>query len=192
MKQEETGGLSAEAETEAEQADDSNDAAASTADESAGAASAEALQQQLESLTLQAEANLDKAMRAGAELDNMRKRAGRDIENAHKYALEKFVQELLPVLDSMQLGMDAAESADDLQGLKQGMDLTLKMLGDCLEKFGVTAHDPCGEQFNPELHEAVSTQQQQGAKPGQIISVMQKGYDLNGRLIRPAMVVVAK
>ena len=136
--------------------------------------------------------SVDKALRATAELENIRRRTSRDIENAHKYALERFVNELLPVIDSMELGINASQSAEDLESLREGMDLTLKKLFDCLEKFGVKAIDPAGDKFDPEWHEAVSMQELEGSDPGQVVTVMQKGYELNGRLVRPAMVVVAK
>ena len=139
-----------------------------------------------------AAANLDKALRAQAELDNMRKRTARDIENAHKYALERFVVELLPVMDSMEMGIAASAGVEDVGGLKQGMELTLRMFAAALDKFGVKIIDPRGEKFNPERHEAVSAQQEEGVEPGTVISVMQKGYELNGRLVRPAMVVVSR
>lgn len=155
-------------------------------------ASIEILSQEIEALQQAADENLNKALRASAELENMRKRTSRDIENAHKYALEKFVTELLPIIDSMELGITATDSADDIAGLRQGLDLTLKMFGDTLEKFGVRVVDPQGEKFNPELHEAVSMQEYEDAEPGTVISVIQKGYELNGRLVRPAMVMVAK
>lgn len=150
------------------------------------------LLQENERLKLEGQENTDKALRATAELDNVRKRASRDVENAHKYALERFVNELLPVIDSMELGINASQSAEDLESLREGMDLTLKKLFDCLEKFGVTAIDPAGEKFDPDWHEAVSMQEPEGSASGQVVTVMQKGYELNGRLVRPAMVVVAK
>jgi molecular chaperone GrpE len=155
-------------------------------------ASIELLSQKIEALQQAADENLNKALRASAELENMRKRTSRDIENAHKYALEKFVTELLPIIDSMELGITATDSADDIAGLREGMDLTLKMFSDTLEKFGIRIVDPQGEKFNPELHEAVSMQEYEDAEPGTVISVIQKGYELNGRLMRPAMVMVAK
>jgi molecular chaperone GrpE len=150
------------------------------------------LQQALEAQKKLAADNLDKALRAQAELDNLRKRTARDMENAHKYALERFVSELLPVMDSMEMGITASVSVEDSASLKQGMDLTLRMLAAALEKSGVKAIDPKGEKFNPERHEAVAMHQEEGVEPGIIISVMQKGYELNGRLVRPAMVLVAK
>ena len=150
------------------------------------------LMQENERLKIEAQENIDKALRATAELDNIRKRTSRDIENAHKYALERFVNELLPVADSMELGINASQAAEDIESLREGMDLTLKKLFDCLGKFGVNAIDPAGEKFDPEWHQAVSMQELEGTASGQVVTVMQKGYELNGRLIRPAMVVVAK
>ena len=150
------------------------------------------LLQENERLRMEVRESVDKALRATAELENIRKRTSRDIENAHKYALERFVNELLPVIDSMELGINASQSAEDIESLREGMDLTLKKLFDCLEKFGVKAIDPAGEKFDPEWHEAVSMQEPEGSDSGLVVTVMQKGYELNGRLVRPAMVVVAK
>jgi len=150
------------------------------------------LLQENERLKMEVGESVDKALRATAELENIRRRTSRDIENAHKYALERFVNELLPVIDSMELGINASQSAEDLESLREGMDLTLKKLFDCLEKFGVKAIDPAGEKFDPDWHEAVSMQELEGSDSGQVVTVMQKGYELNGRLVRPAMVVVAK
>ncbi len=150
------------------------------------------LSQENERLKLEVRESIDKALRATAELDNIRKRTSRDIENAHKYALERFVNELLPVVDSMELGINALQSAEDIESLREGMDLTLKKLFDCLGKFGINAIDPAGDKFDPEWHQAVSMQELEGSDSGQVITVMQKGYELNGRLVRPAMVVVAK
>ena len=150
------------------------------------------LLQENERMKLELEENVNKALRATAELDNVRKRTSRDIENAHKYALERFITELLPVIDSMELGISASQSAEDIESLREGMDLTLKKLFDCLDKFGVKAIDPAGEKFDPDWHEAVSMQELEGTDSGQVVTVMQKGYELNGRLVRPAMVAVAK
>ena len=140
----------------------------------------------------ESKSNLDKAVRAQAEMENLRKRTVRDIENAHKYALEKFVQELLPVIDSLELGLSASAEAENVDDLRKGMDLTLEMIKKVMEKFGIAIIEAQGQKFNPELHEAVSTQEAGEYKPGEVVAVMQKGYTLNGRLIRPAMVVVAK
>ena len=150
------------------------------------------LLQENERLKMEVQENIDKALRATAELDNIRKRTSRDIENAHKYALDRFVNELLPVVDSMELGINASQAAEDIESLREGMDLTLKKLLGCLDKFGVKSIDPAGEKFDPEWHQAVSIQELEGSDSGLIVTVMQKGYELNGRLVRPAMVVVAK
>lgn len=152
----------------------------------------ENLRQELEVVTRQARENLELAQRAQAEMDNLRKRTARDVENAHKYALERFVQDLLPVIDSLELGINAASTAGDAGSLLEGMDLTLKKFVATVEKYGVAVVDPQGEKFNPEKHEAVSMTQAEGTEPGSVISVLQKGYELNGRLVRPAMVVVAR
>ena len=141
----------------------------------------------------QAEENLDKALRAQAEMENLRKRSYRDLENAYKYALEKFVRELLPVLDSLELGISVSQDdTDNIEGLREGMSLTLQKFSDTLQKFGVSVVDPVAEKFNPERHEAVTMQAVEGTDPGMVTAVMQKGYELNGRLVRPAMVVVAR
>ncbi len=151
------------------------------------------LSKQMEVLKKAVTDSMDRAIRAQAELDNVRKRSSRDVENAYKYALEKFINELLPVLDSMELGIHAAESAEDVGSLREGMQLTLKMFSTLLEKSGVSQAAPQkGDKFNPDLHEAVTMQESDAAESGTVIEMMQKGYELNGRLIRPAMVVVAK
>ena len=152
----------------------------------------EFLQVQLEKLQEQSKVSLDKVVRAQAEMENLRKRAARDVENAHKYALEKFTNELLPIMDSLELGLSASVKAKNLDDLCKGMELTLEMFNTVMEKFGITMIEPKGEKFNPELHDAVSMQETDDSNSGIIIEVMQKGYTLNGRLIRPAMVVVAK
>jgi len=152
----------------------------------------EFLQNQLEKLQEQSKVSLDKVVRAQAEMENLRKRAARDVENAHKYALEKFTNELLPIMDSLELGLSASVKAKNLDDLCKGMELTLEMFNTVMEKFGITMIEPKGEKFNPELHDAVSMQETNNSNSGIIIEVMQKGYTLNGRLIRPAMVVVAK
>lgn len=152
----------------------------------------ELLKNQLEKEKELSQANKDLALRAQAEMDNLRKRTARDVENAHKYALERFVNELLPIMDSLELGLSAAESAENVDDLREGMDLTIKMFNTAMDKFNVKAVDPQGEKFNPEQHEAVSMQEIEGAESGAVVAVMQKGYELNGRLVRPAMVVVAK
>lgn len=152
----------------------------------------ETLRSLLEKEKEQSQTFRDAALRTQADMENLRKRTARDVESAHKYALEKFVHELLPIMDSLSLGMSAAESAEHVDELREGMDLTLKMFVSAIDKFGVKEIDPLNEKFNPEQHEAVSMQEIEGSEPGSVVTVMQKGYELNGRLVRPAMVVVAK
>jgi molecular chaperone GrpE len=153
----------------------------------------ESLSEQVEALKASAAGNLDKAVRAQAELDNVRKRTIRDVENAHKYALEKFINELLPVLDSMEMGIVASVEAEDVNSLREGLELTLKMFCTSLEKSGVHPVNPQkGDKFNPEQHEAMTMQEVDDVESGTVVTTLQKGYELNGRLIRPAMVIVAK
>jgi molecular chaperone GrpE len=152
--------------------------------------SVEELMQRLETLQGKADGYLNDLMRARAEAENVRKRSARDIENAHKYGQEKFIVEMLPVKDSMDLGMVAAASATDLDSLREGMALTLRAFTQALEKLGVTEVNPLGEKFNPELHQAISVQPAD-AEPNTVVTVVQKGYCLHDRLIRPALVIVA-
>lgn len=153
----------------------------------------ESLSEQIEALKTSAAEYLDRAVRAQAELDNVRKRTIRDIENAHKYALEKFVNELLPVLDSLELGINASENIEDTSSLREGMELTMKIFCSSLEKSGVKSVEPQkGDKFNPDQHEAVTVQEVEDVESGAVTTTLQKGYELNGRLIRPAKVIVAK
>jgi molecular chaperone GrpE len=139
----------------------------------------------------QAAQNRDGYLRMAAELDNLRKRSQRDLENAYKFALERFLTELLPVRDSLELGIAAADS--NAAGLKEGMEMTLKLLVTALERAGVTEVNPAkGEDFNPEMHEAMAMQETTEATPGTVFQTVQKGFQLNGRLLRPARVIVAK
>lgn len=152
----------------------------------------ELLRQEVEGLRLKLAEAQDRALRAQADVENQRKRMARDVENAHKYGLERFVADLVPVIDSLELGIEATGTGTDIENLRQGMDLTLKKFIDSLARFGVKPINPQGEKFNPDRHAAVSAQPLEGAEPSTIISVMQKGYELNGRLVRPAMVVIVK
>lgn len=156
--------------------------------------SAEELMQQLNEARAKADENWDKALRLQAELDNSQRRAQRDVENAHKYALEKFALELLPVKDSLEMGLAAAEGSDHevADKLREGTELTLKMLAGAMNKFGITEVDPQGQPFNPEQHQAMTMQPSEEYSPNTVMAVMQKGYLLNERLLRPAMVVVSK
>ncbi len=135
----------------------------------------------------------DQIMRLNAEIENNRKRSQRDIEHAHKYAVSNFVESLLPVTDSMELGLNATETENaNLDSIREGMSMTLDLFIKTLEKHGIKAVDPTGEKFNPEHHQAMTMQEDAEAEPNTVLAVMQKGYLLNDRLIRPAMVVVSK
>ncbi len=133
--------------------------------------------------------NWDLAVRARAELENVQRRAQREIEQAHKHGLEKFIRELIPIVDSLQQGLDNAPAGDPM---REGIVLTLKMFTDLFNKFTITVLDPKGEKFDPTFHEAIAMQVDAAAAPGTVLVVMQKGYVLHDRLIRPARVVVAK
>lgn len=141
-------------------------------------------------LQAKADENWDRYLRAAAETENVRKRAVRDVEHARKYAVESFAKEMLAVRDSFEMGIAAADTAD-AEALVAGSQATLKLLSAGLERFGIVQVDPVGEPFDPELHEAMSMQPSADAEPGSVLTVIQKGYALNGRLLRPAMVVVA-
>ncbi len=132
----------------------------------------------------------DRYLRAAAELENVRKRAERDVEKAHKFALERFGKELLTVRDTLEMGLAAAENAT-VESLLEGKNATLKLLASTMQQFGIEQVDPVGEPFDPELHEAISVQPSDDVEPGSVMTVVQKGYTLNGRLLRPAMVIVA-
>ena len=149
-----------------------------------------ALEGDLVAARREAEQARDAALRARAESDNVRKRAERDLENAHRYALERFVAELVPVKDSMEMGL-AAEAAD-AAALREGTEMTLRMLAAAMEKFGVAEIDPQGEPFDPERHQAMSTCEAEGVEPGHVVQVVQKGYLLNDRVVRAAMVIVSR
>ena len=136
-----------------------------------------------------ADENWERYLRALAEVENIRKRAGRDVENAHKFALERFGKELLGVKDTLEMGL-AVEGAS-VESLLEGSNATLKLLASTLERFGIVEVDPAGEPFDPEFHEAISMQPSDDVEPGSVLAVVQKGYTLNGRLLRPAMVIVA-
>ena len=140
-----------------------------------------------------AQENMDRALRVQAELENVRRRMERDLQNAHKFALERFVAELLPVRDSLELGLAAsAEKGASTAGITEGVELTLRMLEQAMEKFGVRVVDPAGEPFDPDFHQAMTMQESDAAASGTVLTVVQKGYLLNERLVRPAMVIVAK
>jgi molecular chaperone GrpE len=151
----------------------------------------ERLQQALSDSEERAKSHWEQYLRAVADLDNVRKRAQRDIEAANRYGLEKFAAELLPVMDSLELAVQNAGRAD-LKSLKEGQEATLQLLAKALEKLGVTVIDPQGEPFDPARHEAMMAQESATAEPNSILQVVQPGYELGGRLLRPARVIVAK
>lgn len=157
------------------------------------AAEIERLRAELETAQAQAQEYWDRLMRTEAEKENVRKRAERDVASAHRYALEKFAGELLGVRDSLELGYEAARQDDaDVDKLREGTELTLKMLVQAMEKFSIEEIDPVGEKFDPELHQAMSMQEAEGHESNTVVSVIQKGYRLHDRLLRPALVMVAK
>jgi molecular chaperone GrpE len=133
----------------------------------------------------------ERYLRAVAELDNVRKRAAREVEQAHRYAVEKLATELLPVVDSLEMAV-AHGARGDAAALVAGQEATLKLLTRALEKFSVVKIDPVGERFDPERHEAMAMRDSDTAEPDSVLEVVQRGYELNGRLLRPARVIVAR
>ncbi|ATC56967.1 nucleotide exchange factor GrpE [Vibrio anguillarum] len=152
---------------------------------------------QLEAALLSSEAKIqeqkDSVLRAKAEVENMRRRSEQEIDKARKYALSRFAEELLPVLDNLERTIQAADAENEVvKPLVEGVDLTHKTFIGVVEKFGLKEINPEGETFNPELHQAMSIQESPDHEPNTVMFVMQKGYELNGRVIRPAMVMVSK
>ncbi|HKK13423.1 MAG TPA: nucleotide exchange factor GrpE [Gammaproteobacteria bacterium] len=147
----------------------------------------------LEDARSKADEHWNQCVRLQAELDNQRKRFERDLEQAHRFALEKFVGELLPVRDSLEMGLNAATGETvDPERLKEGTELTLRMMSTAMDKFGIREINPEGERFDPQYHEAMSMQERSDVEPNTVVSVVQKGYALNERLLRPAMVIVSR
>jgi molecular chaperone GrpE len=136
----------------------------------------------------------DDLLRVQAEMQNLRRRTEQDIEKAHKYGQEKFSIELLTVMDNLERALDSAKDSDDptVKAIYDGVALTLKSFSDCFSKFNIEAVDPEGEPFDPLLHQAMSMQENPDLEPNTVMAVMQKGYTLHGRVIRPAMVMVSK
>lgn len=150
-----------------------------------------ALEEKLTLAEQQAHENWEKSVRAMAEVDNMRRRAERDVANAHRYSLEKFSASLLPVVDSLEQALQLSHTDADAN-MREGLELTMKLLVNVLDKFDVKQLNPMGEVFDPQQHEAMSMMESPGAAPNTILVVFQKGYKLNDRVIRPARVIVAK
>jgi molecular chaperone GrpE len=147
----------------------------------------------LEDARARADQTHDQLLRTRAEMENMSRRQAKELENAHKYALEGFVKELLAVRDSLELGRAAAQDpAADIAKLREGTDLTLKLLTDVMGKFGIERIHPEGEPFNPEFHQAMSMQPRSDVPANTVVGVVQSGYLLNGRLVRPALVMVSQ
>ena len=135
----------------------------------------------------------DSVVRAAADVENMRRRAAQDVEKAHKFALENFANELLPVIDNLERAIEFSDKENEqLKPVLEGIEMTVKSFNDAVSKFGVEIVNPQGEQFNPEFHQAMSIQPSNDVAPNTVLAVMQKGYTLNGRLLRPAMVMVSK
>jgi molecular chaperone GrpE len=169
--------------------------AAVAADEAPVEEAADSEQEQgsheLEQARAQAADYLERMARMQAEMDNLRKRTARDVENARKFALEGFARELLAVADSMDLGLNAARDAEEVATLVEGMELTRKQLFGTLEKFNIEVMDAMGVKFDPEQHEAMTMVPNPEMEPNTVMDVIQKGYTLNGRLLRPARVIVS-
>jgi len=166
------------------------DAAPGAQADGAGPADADALRAALSQAEATAQENWNKYLRSAAELDNVRKRAARDVEQARKFGVERLAGELLAVLDSLEMGLGAGTGAT-ADALLEGKKATLRLLRSALERVGITELDPSGHPFDPQLHEALSIQPVPAAEPGSVVAVVQKGYQLNGRLLRPARVVIA-
>ncbi|SEQ98035.1 molecular chaperone GrpE [Pseudomonas sp. NFACC02] len=163
-------------------------------DQAAGAAnSGEDLATRVQVLEEQLAAAQDQSLRVAADLQNVRRRAEQDVEKAHKFALEKFAGDLLPIVDSLERGLDLSNPDDEsIRPMREGIELTLKMFADTLKRYHLEAIDPHGEPFNAEHHQAMAMQETADVEPNSVLKVFQKGYQLNGRLLRPAMVVVSK
>lgn len=168
-------------------------AAAEAAPSEVSAPDVGALLAQIEQLQQQLADAKEQTLRAAAEAQNVRRRAEKDVEGAHKYALEKFAAALLPVADALERTLEVADrSHEGVKPLLEGVELTHKTLLDTLKKFHVEQVDPLGAPFDPQFHEAVSMVENPAAEPNSVLHVMQKGFTLSGRLLRAAMVVVAK
>jgi molecular chaperone GrpE len=181
-----------EADTDTEAQGEPNPFDGAGAASAASAATGKDLTALLEDARAKADDHWDQLLRSRAEMENLRRRHATELEKAHKYALDSFVKDLVGVRDSLELALEAA-SADsaNLAKLREGTDLTLKQLADVMSRFGVERLDPLGEPFNPEYHQAITVQPRPDLAPNTVATVIQKGYVLNGRLVRPALVIVS-
>jgi len=150
-----------------------------------------ALEEKLTLAEQKAHENWEKSVRAMAEVDNVRRRAERDIEHAHRYGLEKLISSLLPIVDSLEQALQMVDHNVN-SGMREGLELTMKLFVDVLQKYHVEQLDPSGELFDPQQHEAMSIQDSAEVPPNTVLAVFQKGYKLNDRVIRPARVIVSK
>ena len=164
------------------------------AEAEAKSSSLEGLSERLAEAELAAERAKDDLLRVQAEMQNLRRRTEQDVEKAHKYGIEKFSGELLVVIDNLERALTSASESKDgsVKAIQDGVSLTLKSFNDCFAKFSIEAVDPLGEPFDPQLHQAIATQESPDSEPNSVIEVIQKGYTLNGRVIRPALVMVSK
>ncbi len=161
--------------------------------ENEGHSELDQLKEALAKAQAKADENWDRVLRMQAEMDNTRKRLTQEVDNARKFGQKGMIEELLPVLDSMEIGLQAADAENAvLEKIQEGYALTAKMLVQMLDKFNVVEVNPVDEKFNPELHQAMSMQEDSDQEANTVLTVMQKGYTLNERLIRPALVIVAK
>ncbi|WP_185268274.1 nucleotide exchange factor GrpE [Halopseudomonas xiamenensis] len=176
-----------------EQRQELQDEEAIVEQEQGAAAQDEDLLARIAGLEEQLAAAQDQALRAAADVQNARRRAEQEVTKAHKFALERFANDLLAVVDSLERGLELSSDDDPaLKPMRDGMELTLKLFADTLERYHVVAVDPHGEPFNPDLHQAMTMEERDNVEPNTVIKVFQKGYTINERLLRPAMVVVSK
>lgn len=172
---------------------DVDDEAAGDGEETSDPVSVEMLQERLAKAEAEARERADEALRVRAEMENLRRRTQREIENARKFALERFMTDLLDVRDSLERGLEAAQGEQvSVEQLREGKELTFKMLEKVLGQHGLAVVDPEGERFDPELHEAISMVPSEDQEPDTVVTVVQKGFTLQGRLLRPARVIVAR
>ena len=192
----ETACAQAESETEQTTAEESAPAAAAASDEAQDSDDIESLRDALQEAQEQLANAEDRALRAVAEAENVRKRAERSIDSARKFALERFVADMLPAVDSFERAAQASSEASGegaaVAAIGEGIELSLKLLLEAMQRQGIDVVDPVGVPFDPNLHEAMSMVESASAEPGSVLEVFQKGYTVNGRLARPARVIVAK
>ncbi|MBQ0746806.1 MAG: nucleotide exchange factor GrpE [Marinobacter sp.] len=179
-----------------EQVEELNEAVDASAEAAGEQEAGQGETSELDALKAQVQEFQEQMLRSQAEMQNVRRRAEMDVEKAHKFALEKFVKELLPVADSLEKAVESTEGQGDtgdlVASIRQGVEMTLSLLESSLKKFNVEPLNPIGEPFDPQHHEAMSMVPAPDAEPNSVVAVVQKGYLLNGRVVRPAMVMVAK